>query len=167
MIKSQNVFQNNSQNNINNKLISMNDINNINNINNQANINEGLNRNSKNNMFVNNYVNNTQKRLQDHDNQMKIININNNNHDRDYSKIELKDYSKHPSSNFNSEARTKSLNIELDDNEKMSYLTYFFNDIICCRSRFALHMKAVSKIISFENLREVNYEYILKKNLGL
>lgn len=166
MNKSQNVLQNNSQNNINNKLISMNDINNINS---QGNNKEGNNRNSKNNMFINNYVNNTQKRLQDNDNQMKIININNNNHDRDYSKIELKDNSKHPSShfsNFNSEARTKSLNIELDDNEKMSYLTYFFNDIICCRSRFALHMKAVSKIISFENLLEVNYEYILKSNLG-
>lgn len=47
---------------------------------------------------------------------------------------------------------------------QIGYTSYLWNDIVCCRNKFLYQRKAVEKVISFENLVEVSYDYFLKNN---
>lgn len=43
-----------------------------------------------------------------------------------------------------------------------SYISYIFNDIICCSNVFSLQRKAVSHVISFDNIMEISYKNFIK-----
>lgn len=48
-----------------------------------------------------------------------------------------------------------------DNLKELSYISYIWNDILCCRNKFFYQKKAVGKIISFENLIEISYDYFI------
>lgn len=62
----------------------------------------------------------------------------------------------HSKNNSNLFEHTKSIN----------YLQYIWNDIICCKDTFTYQRKAVSNIISFENILEVSYKHYLENKFA-
>lgn len=127
-------------NNINNKMISSH-INNINNINNKINDNS---------------INNSKIQFKAKDNSDNNL-INNNG------------YNINRISNFKNDIAisTDEINLLEDYTKNISYFKYFFTDIVCCKNKFTYQRKAVSKIISFENIMEVSYDHFIKHDFDL
>lgn len=48
--------------------------------------------------------------------------------------------------------------------KNVNYNSFLWNDIVCCRNKFLFQKKAVEKVISFENLVEVSYDYYIRNN---
>lgn len=58
-----------------------------------------------------------------------------------------------------------SVNKDLDVErytKTMSYFRYIWSDIICCSNVFSLQRKAISNIISFDNIMEISYKNYIK-----
>lgn len=61
-------------------------------------------------------------------------------------------------------------NLNIDDNKdylyKLSYLKYIWNDLVCFRKKMSHQLETVKKILSFNTLLELNYNYYTENKLN-
>lgn len=71
----------------------------------------------------------------------------------------------HKSSLSSQKSKNISKGSEYNTGINISYFSYVWNDLICNNKMFKYQLKAVKKVLSFNNQLEVNYDYLVKSDV--
>lgn len=136
------------------------------------NINQNVNANKSNAALTNNYVNASNYQFNNNVNNNSNLNLNNVS----YSHIN-REFCQNIYSNKTFDKTIKSISSisqekklmlkESKSKKDITYFSYLWNDLLCCKKKFYYIKLAVRKVISFNNLMEVSYKYYVKYILNI